>query len=46
VRSAVAHEALERLDAAGVDMRFPTQRLMITGEVDGPSDPVASPELS
>lgn len=46
VRSAVAHEALERLDAAGVDMPFPTQQLMITGEIEGPSDPSARPEQS
>lgn len=37
VRSAVAHEALARLDAAGVAMPFPTQELIITGEIDGPS---------
>ena len=33
VRSAVAHEALERLAAAGVSMPFPTQELIITGEI-------------
>ena len=37
VRSAVAHEALARLDAAGVNLPFPTQELIITGEVDTPS---------
>lgn len=36
VRSAVAHEALRRLDAAGISMPFPTQELRITGEIDGP----------
>ena len=36
VRSAVAHEALRRLDAAGIRMPFPTQELRITGEIDGP----------
>jgi small-conductance mechanosensitive channel len=34
VRSAVAHEALARLDAAGVNMPFPTQEVIITGETD------------
>lgn len=34
VRSAVTHEALARLDAAGVNLPFPTQELIITGEVD------------
>lgn len=35
VRSAVAHEALARLDAAGVRMPFPTQELLlVTGELD------------
>ena len=33
VRSAVAHEALARLAAAGVSMPFPTQELIITGEI-------------
>jgi small conductance mechanosensitive channel len=33
VRSAVAHEALARLAAAGVNMPFPTQELIITGEI-------------
>jgi small-conductance mechanosensitive channel len=46
VRSAVVHEALERLDDAGVSMPFPTQQLKITGEIDGPSDPSARPEQS
>lgn len=34
VPSAVAAKALARLDAAKVSMPFPTQRLMITGELD------------
>ena len=34
VPSAVAIEALARLDAASIGMPFPTQRLMITGEID------------
>jgi len=34
VRSAVAHEALARLDAAGVNLPFPTQKVIITGELD------------
>jgi len=33
VRSAVAHEALARLAAAEVSMPFPTQELIITGEI-------------
>lgn len=36
VRSAVAHEALARLDAAGVKMPYPTQELILTGDVDSP----------
>jgi small-conductance mechanosensitive channel len=32
VRSAVAHEALARLAAAGISMPFPTQELIITGD--------------
>ena len=38
VRSAVAHEALARLVAAGVSMPFPTQELIITGEINPPTD--------
>jgi small-conductance mechanosensitive channel len=34
VPSAVAAEALARLDAASISMPFPTQQLMITGETD------------
>lgn len=34
VRSAVAHQALARLDAAGVNLPFPTQEVIITGELD------------
>jgi small-conductance mechanosensitive channel len=34
VPSAVAIEALDRLDAASISMPFPTQQLMITGEID------------
>jgi small-conductance mechanosensitive channel len=33
VRSDVAHEALARLDAADVRMPFPTQELMVTGNL-------------
>ncbi|MCZ6505045.1 MAG: mechanosensitive ion channel family protein [Actinobacteria bacterium] len=33
VRSDVAHEALARLDAAEVSMPFPTQELMVTGNL-------------
>jgi small-conductance mechanosensitive channel len=38
VRSAVAHEALARLAAAGVSMPFPTQELIITGEINPSTD--------
>ena len=38
VRSAVAHEALARLAAAGVSMPFPTQELIITGEINESTD--------
>jgi small-conductance mechanosensitive channel len=38
VKSAVAHEALERLAAAGVSMPFPTQELIITGDIKESTD--------
>jgi small-conductance mechanosensitive channel len=38
VRSAVAHEALARLAAAEVSMPFPTQELIITGEINESAD--------
>lgn len=38
VRSAVAHEALARLTAAGIAMPFPTQEVIITGELKDPTD--------
>jgi len=40
VRSDVAHEALARLDAAGVSMPFPTKELIVSGslETSGPAD--------
>ena len=38
VKSAVAHEALARLAAAGIAMPFPTQEVIITGELKGPTD--------
>jgi small-conductance mechanosensitive channel len=37
VRSDVAHEAMARLDAAGISMPFPTQELKITGSLDSSS---------
>jgi small conductance mechanosensitive channel len=37
VHSAVATEALARLDAANVSMPFPTQQVVITGEIDVPT---------
>ena len=40
VRSDVAHEALARLEAAGVSMPFPTQELMIRGSLDSPASEV------
>ena len=43
VPSAVAQEALTRLDASGVSMPFPTQQLMISGDIDRPSDASAPP---
>ena len=46
VRSSVAHEALASLDDAGVSMPFPIQQLMITSEIDGPSDPSIRSEQS
>jgi len=44
VPSAVAEEALSRLDASGVSMPFPTQQLMISGDIDRPSN--TSPQTS
>jgi small-conductance mechanosensitive channel len=38
VKSVVAHEALERLAAAGVSMPFPTQELIITGDIKESTD--------
>jgi small-conductance mechanosensitive channel len=38
VRSIVAHEALARLAAAGIAMPFPTQEVIITGELKDPTD--------
>jgi len=38
VKSAVAHEALERLAAAGISMPFPTQELIITGDIKESTD--------
>ena len=43
VPSTVAQEALTRLDASGVSMPFPTQQLMISGDIDRPSDASAHP---
>ncbi len=45
VRSDVAHEALTRLDAAGISMPSPTQELKITGSLDSSSSahPVEEP---
>ena len=42
VKSAVAHEALAGLAAAGVNMPFPTQELRITGEINRPHPPEVS----
>ena len=38
VKSAVAHEALARLTSAGVNMPFPTQELIITGDIRQSTD--------
>jgi hypothetical protein len=38
VPSAVAEEALTRLEASGVSMPFPTRQLMISGDINRPSD--------
>jgi small-conductance mechanosensitive channel len=38
VPSAVADETLSRLDASGVSMPFPTQQVMISGDISGSSD--------
>ena len=38
IKSAVAHEALARLAAAGVSLPFPTQELIITGEITGAAE--------
>jgi small-conductance mechanosensitive channel len=44
VPSLVAIEALAQLDAAKISMPFPTQQLMITGEIDESSGATAQPE--
>ena len=41
VPSTVAEEALSRLDASGVSMPFPTQQLMISGDINPPSEATA-----
>jgi small conductance mechanosensitive channel len=38
VPSAVAEEALTQLEASGVSMPFPTRQLMISGDINRPSD--------
>jgi small conductance mechanosensitive channel len=38
VPSAVADETLSRLDASGVSMPFPTQQVVISGDITGSSD--------